>query len=137
MYVVELRIRETETLIDNLPVKAISFEEAEFWNREDIRKVLKPSSVHFQGQAKYLKQSLRSLRNITLGVIFLVNTIWIVLLYSLNYTELENYGFDKRGYQMLLLAVYGLTVLVQFIALILCHRGITMVHYLNWPPSNK
>jgi hypothetical protein len=56
--------------------------------------------------------------------------------YSVNYTELENYGFEKRGYQILLLAVYCLTVLVQFIALI-CHRVITMVHYLNWPPSKK
>ena len=126
----ELRIRETETQIDNLPVKDISPMEETFWNQEDIRKVLKPVSVHFQGQVKDLKQSLRSLRNTALGVLFLVNIMWIVLLYSLSFPELENYGFDKRGFQLLFLAVYSFVIIVQFVALI-CHRLVTLVHYLG------
>ena len=127
---VELRIRETETKIDNLPIEDISPKEAKFWNQEDIRKVLKPISVQFQGQVKDLKQSLRSLRNTTLGVIFLINIMWIVLLYSLSFPELENYGFDKRGFQLLFLAVFSFIIFVQSIALI-CHRVVTMVHYLG------
>ena len=126
----ELRIRETETQIDNLPVKDISPMEETFWNQEDIRKVLKPVSVHFQGQVKDLKQSLRSLRNTALGVLLLVNIMWIVLLYSLSFPELENYGFDKRGFQLLFLAVYSFVIIVQFVALI-CHRLVTLVHYLG------
>lgn len=127
---VELRIRETETKIDNIPIDDIPTKEAEFWDREDVRKVLKPISVHFQGQVKDLKKSLRSLRNTALSVIFLINIMWIALLYSLNFPELEKYGFDKRGFQLLFLAVYSLIIFVQFIALI-CHRVVTMVHYLG------
>ena len=126
----ELRIRETGTQIDNLHVKDISPMEETFWNQEDIRKVLKPVSVHFQGQVKDLKQSLRSLRNTALGVLFLVNIMWIVLLYSLSFPELENYGIDKRGFQLLFLAVYSFVIIVQFVALI-CHRLVTLVHYLG------
>ena len=125
----ELKIRETETKIDNLSVNEISLEEAEFW-KENIRKVLKPISVHFQGQVKDLKQSLRSLRNTVLGVIFLINIMWIVLLYSLSFPELEKYGFNKRGFQLLFLAVYIFVIIIQFIALI-CHRVVTLVHYLG------
>ena len=123
-------MRETVTLIDNLPIQAISLEEVEFWNRDDIHKVLKPTSVHFQGQVKDLKQSLQSLRNTALGVTFLVNIIWIVLMYSISLPEFENYGFNKRGIQLLLLAIYSIVIAVQFIALI-CHRVVTMVHYLG------
>ena len=126
----ELRIRETETRIDNLSDKDISPKEETFWKQEDIRKVLKPVSVHFQGQVKDLKQSLRSLRNTALGVLFLVNIMWIVLLYSLSFPELENYGFDKRGFQLLFLAVYSFVIIVQFVALV-CHRLVTLVHYLG------
>ena len=129
-YAVELRIRETETQIDNLRIKDISEEETLFWNRKDINKVLKPVSVHFQGQVKNLKQSLRSLRNTALSVIFLVNIMWIVLLYSLSFPELEDYGLDKRGFQLLFLAVYSFIIFVQFVALV-CHRVVTLVHYLG------
>ena len=130
MCTVELRIRQTETLIDNLPIKPIHSKEEDFWNGKIISKVLRPISVHFQGQVKDLKQSFRSLRNTVLGVIFLVNIMWIILLYSLNFPELEDYGFDKRGFQLLFLAVYSFIIIVQFLAL-LCHRMVTLVHYLG------
>ena len=129
LYTVELRKKAAETQIDNLPITDISKDEVEFWNKS-IRKVLKPISLHFQGQIKDLNQSLRSLRNTALCVIFLVNTMWIVLLYNLTFPELEKYGFDKRGFQLLFLAVYSFIIIVQFIALV-CHRVVTMVHYLG------
>ena len=69
---VELKIKQTETLIDNLPIEAIPSTEEDFWNAKSISEVLRPISVHFQGQLKDIKQSLRSLRNTVLGVILLV-----------------------------------------------------------------
>ena len=125
----ELRKKETETQIDNLPAKDLCSKEAVFWEKL-IPNKLKPVSVHFQGQIKDLKQSLRALRNTTLCVLLLVNIMWIVLLYSLNFPELENYGLDKRGFELLFLAVYAFIIIVQFIALI-CHRMVTLVHYLG------
>ena len=129
LFAVELKKKETETQIDNLEVKALTSMETVFWE-ELIHNKLKPVSVHLQGQTEALKQSLRTLRNTTLGVLLLVNIMWIVLLYSLSFPELENYGLDKRGFQLLFLAVYGFIIIVQFIALI-CHRMVTMVHYLG------
>ena len=126
----ELKIKQTETQIDNLPIEVIPSTEEDFWNEKDISKVLRPISVYFQGQLKDIKQSLRSLRNTVLGVIFLVNIMWIILLYSLSFPELEDYGFDKRGFLLLFLAVYGFIIIVQFLAL-LCHRMVTLVHYLG------
>lgn len=131
---VELRKKETATQIDNLSETDISSDqnnktEAKFWMKL-VKNKLKPVSVHFQGQIKDLKQSLRSLRNTILGVLFLVNVTWIILLYSLTFPELENYGLDKRGIQLLFLAVYSFVIIVQFFALI-CHRVVTLVHYLG------
>ena len=129
---VELLIRHTETVIDNLPITVLGStdkEEADFWTNL-IHQGLKPVSVRFQGQVEDLKQSLRSLRNGTLAVLFLVNIMWIVLLYTLEFPELEDYGLESRGFQLLFLAVYGFIIIVQFLTLI-CHRIVTLVHYLG------
>lgn len=127
---VELKIKQTETLIDNLPIEAIPSTEEDFWNAKSISEVLRPISVHFQGQLKDIKQSLRSLRNTVLGVILLVNFMWIILLYSLSFPELEDYGLDRRGFLLLFLSVYSLIIMIQFLAL-LCHRVVTVIHYLG------
>ena len=128
----ELRIRHTETLIDNLMIsdlKNTDKTECDFW-MDLIHRTLKPVSVRFQGQIQDMKDSLRSLRNTALGVILLVNIMWIVLLYTLNFPELEDYGLDSRGFQLLFLFVYGFIIIVQFITL-LCHRIVTLMHYLG------
>ena len=128
----ELRIRHTETLIDNLPISVLNAtneKESDFWSNLILRS-LKPVSVRFQGQIEDMKESLRGLRNATLGVLFLVNIMWIVLLYTLQFPELEDYGLDSRGFQLLFLAVYGFIIIVQFVTLI-CHRIVTLVHYLG------
>ena len=100
VYPVELKIKQTEIQIDNLPIEVILSTEEDFWNEKSISEVLRPISVYFQGQLmiKDIKQSLRSLRNTVLDVIFLINIMWIILLYSLSFPELEDYGFDKRGF---------------------------------------
>ena len=128
----ELRIRHTETEIDNLPVTLLertNKDEADFWVGV-IHRNLKPVSVRFQGQVEDLKHSLRSLRNAALAVLLLLNIMWIVLLYTLNFPELTDYGLDSRGFQLLFLAVYGFIIVVQFITLIF-HRIVTLVHYLG------
>lgn len=127
VYPVELKIKQTEIQIDNLPIEVILSTEEDFWNEKSISEVLRPISVYFQGQLmiKDIKQSLRSLRNTVLDVIFLINIMWIILLYSLSFPELEDYGFDKRGFLLLFLAVHGFIILVQFLAL-LCHRMVTL-----------
>ena len=128
----ELRIRNTETIIDNMRITDLSNtdqEEADFWTNL-IHRTLKPVSVQFQGQIQDMKDSLRSLRNTALGVILLVNIMWIVLLYTLDFPELQDYGLDSRGFQILFLAVYSVIIVVQFITL-LCHRIVTLMHYLG------
>lgn len=132
LFAVELRIRRTATVIENVQYTDICStkpDEADFW-KTLIDLKLKPVSVRFQGQIKDLKQSLRSLRNQTLALLFLVNILWIILLYTLEFPELADYGLDSRGFQLLFLAVYGFIIIVQFITL-LCHRIVTLVHYLG------
>ena len=134
----ERRIRHTETLIDNLPATDLvrtDKPEADFWS-DLIRRTLKPVSVRFQGQIEDMKNSLLSLRNTTLGVLLLVNIMWIVLLYTLEFPELADYGLDTRGFQLLFLAVYGFIIIVQFLTL-LCHRIITLMHYLGRTQPNE
>ena len=62
--------------------------------------------------------------------------MWIVLLYTLNFPELTDYGLDSRGFQLLFLVVYGFIIIVQFITLIL-HRIVTLVHYLGRIQPNE
>ena len=134
----ELRIRHTETAIDNVPATVLAStnkEEADFWVGL-IHRNLKPVSVQFQGQVEDLKNSLRNLRNAALAVLFLINVMWIVLLYTLDFPELLDYGFDSRGFQLLFLAVYGFIIVVQFITLIF-HRIVTLVHYLGRIQPNE
>lgn len=110
-------------------------EEADFWIGV-IHRNLKPVSVQFQGQVEDLKKSLRNLRNAALAVLFLINIMWIVLLYTLDFPELLDYGFDSRGFQLLFLLVYGFIIVVQFITLIF-HRIVTLVHYLGRIQPNE
>lgn len=134
----ELRIRHTETVIDNLQATILqntNSEEADFWTDLILRK-LKPVSVRFQGQVEDLKNSLRNLRNAVLAVLFLINVVWILLLYTLSFPELEDFGLDSRGFQLLFLAVYGFIIIVQFITLIF-HRIVTLIHFLGRIQPNE
>ena len=102
--------------------------EADFW--EDlIHRKLKPVTVRFT-QIDDIKDMLKSLRNSILALLLLVNLMWIILLYTLQFVQLEEYGLDSRAFQTLFLAVYGFIIAVQFVALVF-HRGVTLVHYLG------
>ncbi len=56
--------------------------------------------------------------------------MWIVLLISLTFWQLELYDIDPRAFQLLFLAVYGLIILIQFFTM-LAHRAVTLIHYLG------
>ena len=90
---------------------------------------LKPETVRFT-PIDDLKANLKSLRNSVLAILLLVNLMWIILLYTLEFSQLIDYGLESRAFQTLFLAVYGIIIVVQFVTL-LCHRSVTLVHYLG------
>ena len=81
-------------------------------------------------QIEDIKAMLKSLRNSVLVVLLLVNLMWIILLYSLEFSRLADYRLESRVFQTVFFAVYGIIIAVQFVALV-CHRGVTLVHYLG------
>ena len=125
----ELRIRNTESEIGKLEHSKLDSSEAEFWIKL-INQNLKPVSIQFQGQVEDLKKSLLSLRNAVLAGLFFINIVWIILLYTLEFPQLQDYGLDTRGLHLLFLAVYGLIIVIQFITLVL-HRIVTLIHYFG------
>jgi chitin synthase len=89
---------------------------------------LKPVSQKFiLDQIKDIHKSLQSLRNMTLAILLLINMMWMVLLASLTFWQLEQYRVDPRAFQLMFLAVYSFIILIQFFAM-LAHRLVTLVH---------
>ena len=125
---VEIRMHSTKGIIENIDAVHLAEAEAQFWETLICRK-LKPLSVQLTSIAE-VKDSLHHLRNSMLAVLFLVNIMWIVLLYTVQFPRLADYGIDPRAFQLLFLAVYGFIIVVQFFMMI-CHRGITLVHYFG------
>ena len=121
--------RRTKNIIDGL-VSSITLEEGEvdFWN-DLIKRKLKPVSQKFT-ESKSVQKSLESLRNSTLALLLLVNLMWIVLLSSLTFWQLQIYEIDPRAFQLLFLAVYGIIIVIQFFTM-LAHRAVTLIHYLG------
>ena len=76
-----------------------------------------------------LEIEMKSLRNITLAFLLLINAMWIVLLYTLQFPELQKFNLPTKAFELFYLAVYTFIVSVQFCALVI-HRGITFIHYL-------
>ena len=128
---VDRKIRETKSTLEQLPevdIATLNKDEARFWEGL-IEHTLKPVTIRFT-QIGSIQQALRSLRNMVLILLLLVNCMWIILLFTLDFPQLTDYGLDPRGFQLLFLAVYGFIIIVQFITL-LCHRAVTVVHYLG------
>lgn len=121
-------MHSTKAIIENLIETSIDEVESNFWATLIFHK-LKPLSVQLMS-VKEVKDSLHQLRNSMLAVLFLVNIMWIVLLYTVQFPRLAFYGIDPRAFQLLFLAVYGFIIVVQFFMMI-CHRGITLVHYFG------
>ena len=115
--------------------KADSKTEEEFWKKL-IKDKLKPIPPQLASGTEGLKKSLRSLRNASLVALFLVNIMWIIVLYLVTFPRLALYGLDPRAFQLLFLAVYGFIIIIQSIAMV-CHRGITAVHYFGRDPIEE
>ena len=103
--------------------------EKDFWNDLIKDRQLKPISEQFVSQEK-VKKSLRSLRNFSLAVLFFVNIMWVIVMYTVQFPRLELYGLNDRAFQLLFLAVYSFIIIIQFIAMIF-HRVITLIHYFG------
>ena len=109
--------------------------EEQFWT-DLIADKLKPIPPQLASGTDGLKKSLRSLRNASLVALFLVNIMWIIVLYLVTFPRLALYGLDPRAFQLLFLAVYGFIIIIQSIAMV-CHRGITAVHYFGRDPIEE
>jgi chitin synthase len=137
MFTAELSKRRTKSVLDDVPCYQlddleqgdnIGITESQFWEQL-IKQKLKPVSQKFT-QIKDIHKSLQSLRNMTLAILLLINMMWIVLLVSLTFWQLQQYSIDPRAFQLLFLAVYSFIILIQFFTM-LAHRGVTLVHYLG------
>lgn len=109
------------------PTAALDDEETAFWLYW-IDHVLFPTPDSLT-QADTLCDDLKFLRNSAIIAMFLVNLIWLVLLYLLKFAELETYGLNSNLLGLLFLAVYGLLLVSQFVAMLL-HRLVTLAHYI-------
>lgn len=81
-------------------------------------------------QTSSLKDELKNLRNSTLVAFLLINLVWIILLYVLTIDQLKSFGLDNKFLSLAFLAVYGVILLVQFLAM-LFHRTVTLSHYIS------
>ncbi len=86
----ELNKKRTKGILDNITsasLEEVDKEEAEFW-KDLIKRKLKPVSQKFT-HIKDVQKSLESLRNSVMGVLLLVNVMWILLLVSLQFSQLD------------------------------------------------
>ena len=122
-------MHDTKTILQGVTVDSADAAECAFWESMlDVGQPLRPIEASFKSDAE-LKEALKALRNATLAVLLLINIMWIVLLYTLQFPELVKYNLPSKAFEALFLAVYALIILVQFGAMIV-HRGVTLVHYL-------
>ncbi|KAL5496346.1 hypothetical protein EMCRGX_G012610 [Ephydatia muelleri] len=125
----ENKVHDTKTILQGVTVDSADVAECAFWESMlDVGQPLRPIEASFKSDAE-LKEALKALRNATLAVLLLINIMWIVLLYTLQFPELVKYNLPSKAFEALFLAVYALIILVQFGAMI-AHRGVTLVHYL-------
>ena len=107
--------------------------EEEFWMM--LAKTLKPESVSLS-DVEELKQKLRNLRNLSVLIIFLINVMWIVFLYTLVFPQLSKYNLPDKAFSLLFLFIFSVIVLIQFVAMIF-HRFKTLLHLLAGVRSNE
>ena len=141
-YSVEVRIHNVKKALSSIQPSSIHNDddnnedkEAKFW-KEILSKELKPVTVHLQQASKEIGQKLKSLRNSTLTIMFIINMMWIILLYTVTLPQLVKYGLPDRAFQLLFLSVYGVIVLVSFVAMLM-HRFLMLIHFLGRPEVLK
>ena len=126
-----MQIHEAKRDISFIPMVDMPKEEVEFWERV-MSNELKPITVRLQQTSKVIGQKLKSLRNSTLAVILLINIVWIILLYTVTFPQLEKYNLPQKAFQLVFLAVYGIIIVVSFFAM-LAHRLVMLMHLLGRP----
>ena len=115
--------------MDKLNLLIKEDEETKFWS-DILTKELKPVTVRLQQTSKEIGQKLDSLRNSTLAIILLVNIMWLLLLYTVTFPQLGTYGLTDRAFQLLFLGIYGIIIILSFVAMVL-HRFIMLMQFLG------
>ncbi|XP_078667033.1 uncharacterized protein LOC144908936 isoform X2 [Branchiostoma floridae x Branchiostoma belcheri] len=100
--------------------------EFKFWDTLR-RECLDPDIALFSSDGD-LRGKLVELRNMWLGVLLIVNVLWITIVVSLTYIP-ELRLWDANPLSLLSLLVFGLLQLIQFLAM-LYHRLRTLLHYI-------
>ena len=130
-FTVDLQIYKAKQDIKKVELQKIKDddEETQFWSKI-LSKELKPVTVRLQQASKEIGQKLKSLRNTTLAIILLVNIMWLVLLYTVTFPQLEAYGLTDRVFQLLFLGIYGIIIFLSFVAMLL-HRFIMLMQFVG------
>ena len=83
-------------------------------------------------EEKKIEESLSTLRNTSLAALLVVNLLWILLLYTIEFVEIHGYiePFGVKTLELVFLSLYALLLFIQFAAMII-HRIITLVHYIG------
>ena len=102
-------------------------EENRFWVKL-IKNKLQPESANL-GKTDELKKKLKDLHNLSVLIIFLINVMWIVFLYTLVFPQLTKYNLPDKAFSLLFLFIFSFIVLVQFFAMIV-HRFKSLLHLL-------
>ncbi|XP_078577195.1 uncharacterized protein LOC144862522 isoform X2 [Branchiostoma floridae x Branchiostoma japonicum] len=100
--------------------------EFKFWDTLR-RECLDPDIALFSSDGD-LRGKLVELRNMWLGVLLIINVLWITIVVSLTYIP-ELRLWDANPLSLLSLLVFGLLQLIQFLAM-LYHRLRTLLHYI-------
>jgi hypothetical protein len=130
---VEIQIHKAKrdlSSIDPAPIDSKD-REAQFW-QNILSNELKPIKVRLQQASKEIGQKLKTLRNSTLALMFLINIMWIILLYTVEVPHLVKHDLPERAFHLLFLAVYGFIVLVSFAAMLI-HRFLMLIQFLGRP----
>jgi len=134
VYTVDTRISETRSIMERASVRELYEEqqlgdndEKQFWDNL-VENALKPESANLS-KVDELKNKLKILRNLSVLMLFLINTMWIVFLYTLVFPSLGKYNLPDRAFSLLFLFIFSIIVLIQFLAMIF-HRFKTLLHLL-------
>ena len=127
---VEIQIHKAKRDLSSIDPAPIDSEdrEAQFW-QNILSNELKPVKVRLQQASKEIGQKLTTLRNSSLVIIFLINIMWIIFVYTV---EVVKHDLPGRAFHLLFLAVYGFIFLVSF-STMLIHRFLMLIQFLGRP----
>ena len=136
MLIVDIRINKTRALMGEDDTSLLTMDEIhdanykkenKFWEKL-VNETLKPQSANFS-KVDELKEKLTDLRNLSVLILFLINVMWIVFLYTLVFPQLSKYNLPDEAFSLLFLFIFSIILLIQFLAM-LFHRFKTLLHLL-------